>query len=106
MKRTLKIEEVSEPLRNHAGRPTYGSRTVPRVRLRGKWLQAAGFNPGAHLELTVVSTGVIELRVCGPVQLKAKDWQNPADVSQAIAETAQSVSRAARRSWARKAVQS
>lgn len=62
-KRKLKIEEHFRPVR-------YGrSRPVPKVRLTGKWLQAAGFNPGAHLELTVIAAGVIELRVCGPVQL-------------------------------------
>jgi hypothetical protein len=54
--RTLKIEE----------RGDYSSdRTFPMVRLRGKWLQAAGFPPGERLTLTLVSPGVIEMRVCG-----------------------------------------
>ena len=55
-KRTLKIEERGD---------FYRKRTVPTVRLKGKWLQAAGFPAGRHLELTVISTGVIELRVIG-----------------------------------------
>ena len=93
MTRALKVEEIDEPMRTRDGQPTYRTRTIPRVRLRGKWLQAAGFNPGAHLELTVISTGVIELRVCGPVQLKAADFTAATDAP---------ASRAARRNWARK----
>ena len=55
-KRTLKIEE----------RGDYATRkTTPVVRLKGKWLQAAGFPAGKHLELTVIAPGVIELRVIG-----------------------------------------
>ncbi len=56
MKRTLKIEERGDYFRK---------RTIPTVRLKGKWLQAAGFPPGKHLTLQVISQGVIELRVCG-----------------------------------------
>ena len=61
MKRTLKIEEAIRETKYHR------ESVVPKVRLSGKWLQAAGFKPGAHLELTVISRGVIELRVCEPV---------------------------------------
>ena len=63
MKRRLKIEEQHQD----NGRADYlrRSRRVPAVRLKGKWLQAAGFPPGQHLELTVISPGVIELRVIG-----------------------------------------
>ena len=62
MKRKLKIEEeVREGV--------YPRRSiVPKVRLCGKWLQAAGLEPGAHVEVTVISRGVIELRICSPVQ--------------------------------------
>jgi cell division inhibitor SulA len=56
--RTLKIEESGD----------YAAKKItPTVRLKGKWLQAAGFPPGKHLELTVISPGVIELRVIGGV---------------------------------------
>jgi hypothetical protein len=63
MKRRIKIEEqITEGLNKcYLSKQT----RVPKVRLAGKWLQAAGFNPGTHLELTVISPGVIELRVCG-----------------------------------------
>ncbi len=51
----MKIEERGDYFRK---------RTVPTVRLKGKWLRAAGFPAGRYLTLTVVSPGVIELRVC------------------------------------------
>jgi hypothetical protein len=61
--RSLKIEEAGDPYR-------YG--IVPKVRVSGKWLEAAGFPPGERLTLTVISPGVIEMRVCGaPAPTKA-----------------------------------
>ncbi len=53
-KRTLKIEERGDYFRKQ---------TIPTVRLKGKWLQAAGFAPGRYLTLTIIAQGVIELRV-------------------------------------------
>src|SRR5260221_8417865 len=38
-------------------------RSCPAVRLKGKWLEAAGFRPGKYLELAVISQGVLELRI-------------------------------------------
>ena len=35
------------------------------VRLRGKWLQTAGFPPSQRHTVKIVSPGVIEMRVCG-----------------------------------------
>lgn len=54
--RKIKIEERGD---------FYRKRTVPTVRLKGKWLQAAGLAPGQYVTVTVVSPGVIELRLCG-----------------------------------------
>jgi len=54
--RALKIEERGD---------FFSGKTVPMVRLRGKWLQAAGFPPGQRLTVKIVSPGVIEMRVCG-----------------------------------------
>ena len=54
--RALKIEERGD---------FFSGKTVPMVRLRGKWLQAAGFPPGQHLTVKIVSPGVIEMRACG-----------------------------------------
>lgn len=56
MKRKLKIESRGD---------YHAKKTTPIVRLKGKWLQAAGFPSGKHLELTVIAPGVIELRVIG-----------------------------------------
>jgi len=52
--RTLKIEERGD---------FHARQTVPTVRLKGKWLQAAGFPPGRRVTLTVLALGVIELRL-------------------------------------------
>ncbi len=38
------------------------ARRAPKVRLRGHWLRRAGFESGAHVELTILSAGVIVLR--------------------------------------------
>lgn len=54
--RALKIEERGD---------FFSGKTFPMVRLRGKWLQAAGFPPGQRLTVKIVSPGVIEMRVCG-----------------------------------------
>ena len=43
--RTLKIEEAGDPYR-------YG--IIPKVRVSGKWLEAAGFPPGERHTLTVL----------------------------------------------------
>ena len=51
--RTLKIEEDGDPWR----------RTVrPKIRLKGHWLERAGFKHGNHVSVTCVAAGVIELR--------------------------------------------
>lgn len=34
----------------------------PKIRLRGRWLERAGFKPGAHVHVTCVAPGVMELR--------------------------------------------
>ncbi len=48
---------VMEPLNRERG--SY-------LRFRGNWLQAAGFEPGQKLTLTVMSPGVIELHMVTP----------------------------------------
>jgi hypothetical protein len=60
--RTLKIEESGDFWRR---------KTHPVIRLKGRWLHAAGFPPGEHLTLTVLSPGVIELRLRQPHELPA-----------------------------------
>ena len=41
------------------------ARRAPKVRLRGQWLRAAGFDTGNYVELSILSIGVIELRAFG-----------------------------------------
>ena len=56
-KRKLKVEEFN-PRGNYR---TVG--TASTLRLKGKWLQQAGFPAGATVELTAISPGVIEIRI-------------------------------------------
>lgn len=39
--------------------------TKPKIRLMGRWLERAGFNPGDRVHVTCVAPGVIELRSPG-----------------------------------------
>jgi hypothetical protein len=55
MNRKLRVSKISSAR-------TFKTVQVPHVRLTGKWLEAAGFDPGTELTLTIVSRGVIELR--------------------------------------------
>lgn len=51
--RTLKIEEDGD---------FWKSRAKPKIRLIGRWLERAGFNPGKRVHVTCVAPGFIELR--------------------------------------------
>ena len=35
---------------------------LPKIRLTGRWLERAGFNPGGQVRVTCVAPGVMELR--------------------------------------------
>jgi len=35
----------------------------PKIRLSGKWLEAAGFPPGQKVQVTFIDTGVMQLRI-------------------------------------------
>lgn len=59
-KRQLSVEKHNERF----GKPTKAS----MIRLKGLWLQAAGFPVGASVELTVIAPGVIEIRLNPPVE--------------------------------------
>jgi len=76
--RTLKIEEHGQDGRAYRKRP------CPKIRLKGHWLQAAGFSPGASVELTVISPGVIEIRVCSPVQLDGRAFRIMGQIDRAM----------------------
>ena len=51
--RRLKIEEQGDAWRG---------RIKPKIRLIGRWLEQAGFQPGSHVQITCVSPGILELR--------------------------------------------
>ena len=54
MKRSLAIEEL--------GTSFQVEKRVPLVRLKGHWLEAAGFTAGKRVTVTYLSPGVMELR--------------------------------------------
>lgn len=51
--RTLKIEADGDP---------WKGLIKPKIRLMGRWLEQAGFNPGNRVHVTCIAPGVIELR--------------------------------------------
>ena len=51
--RTLKIEADGDP---------WQGCIKPKIRLRGRWLEQAGFKPGNRVTVRCVSTGFMELR--------------------------------------------
>ncbi|MGD0059354.1 MAG: SymE family type I addiction module toxin [Verrucomicrobiia bacterium] len=54
IRRTLKVEETG----------LYsGLSTKPFIRLRGRWLQRAGFQPGSHVVIEVVRQGELKITV-------------------------------------------
>jgi hypothetical protein len=52
--RILKVERVGDFFRE---------KTVPLIRLRGKWLQAAGMLPESHIIVENPEKGIIILRI-------------------------------------------
>ena len=63
--RTLTIEDFNP---NGRVRRTSGASLI---RLKGCWLKQAGFHSGARVTVSSPGPGVIELRVCSPVQIDA-----------------------------------
>lgn len=55
--RTLKIEEDGDKWNG----------IKPKIRLRGKWLERAGFRPGNRVSVKCVAEGVMELRSANAV---------------------------------------
>ena len=51
--RTLKIEEDGD---------RYDGGIKPKIRLRGNWLERAGFKPGTRVAVTCVAHGIIKLQ--------------------------------------------
>ena len=61
--RTITIEDF-----NPNGKVRLAS-TASLIRLKGRWLKEAGFHSSAKVTVSNPSAGVIELRVCSPVQI-------------------------------------
>ncbi len=51
--RTLKIEANGDP---------WKGLIKPKIRLTGRWLERAGFQPGQRVQVICVAPGVLELR--------------------------------------------
>ena len=54
--RQIRIEEHWED------RPPFHVYKAARIRLKGQWLQRAGFQPGARVEVRIKAAGLIELQ--------------------------------------------
>ena len=50
--RTLKIEADGDH---------WAGKIKPKIRLRGLWLERAGFKPGSRVSVTCVAAGIMEL---------------------------------------------
>ena len=57
-KRTLKIEE--------RGTSYSVQHRTPMIRLKGKWLQAAGFPAGSKVEITAYAPGCLDIKFVEP----------------------------------------
>lgn len=60
-KRKLTVEPFGKTHGMYNGYDCDGS----TIRLKGQWLRRLGFEPGLTVELTAVSPGVLEIRLCG-----------------------------------------
>ena len=56
--RTLKVESTGD---------YFYRRVKPAIRLKGHWLERAGFPPDSHARIIVRETGVLEIHVLHPV---------------------------------------
>ena len=59
--RTLKIEEDGD---------LYYGGIKPKIRLRGNWLDRAGFKPGTRVSVTCIAHGIIELHSFGQASME------------------------------------
>lgn len=67
-KRILKIEPFEE------GPPPFQrDRAGSQIRLKGQWLKAAGFHPGASVSVESEHAGIIIIRLNNAVEMTAAD---------------------------------
>lgn len=58
--RTLKVERTGDYF--------YG-RVKPAIRLKGRWLEHAGFQPDSHVRIIIRETGVLEIHALPPASI-------------------------------------
>ena len=51
--RTLKIESTGD---------FFAGKVRPKIRITGRWLEAAGFRPGHHVQVNILEPGRISLQ--------------------------------------------
>jgi len=57
MSRKIKIEEM--------GTQSSPASRKPGIRLKGKWLQRAGFPAGSHVQINIYAPGCLDMRLIG-----------------------------------------
>jgi hypothetical protein len=58
--RTLKVEKTGD---------YFYRRVKPAIRLKGNWLERAGFQPDSRARIIVRETGVLEIHALHPVSI-------------------------------------
>jgi hypothetical protein len=58
----LRERRTSRSLKIEADGDGWAAKIKPKIRLKGNWLERAGFRPGSRGKVTCVAVGIIELR--------------------------------------------
>jgi hypothetical protein len=53
----------------------------PKIRLMGRWLEQAGFQPGDHVTVISVAPGILELRTSSPTTYANKSNDSAGNTS-------------------------
>ena len=51
--RTIKVEKTGD---------YFYAKVKPAIRLKGRWLEQAGFSPNSHARITVLADGVLQIQ--------------------------------------------
>ena len=57
--RTIKVEKTGD---------YFYAKVKPAIRLKGRWLEQAGFPPNSHARITVLADGVLQIQAITPSQ--------------------------------------
>jgi len=58
----LRDRRTHRSLKIEADGDGWAGKIKPKIRLKGNWLERAGFRPGGRVKVTSVTVGVMELR--------------------------------------------